>query len=55
MMVEAFPLQEILPGRPFFKKGEFFTHFYYLEEGRASIIINQVPIEVTAPIFLGDY
>jgi CRP-like cAMP-binding protein len=53
--VGIFPLADILPGRAFFKKGDYFSHFYFLEEGRASVTISHVSIEVSAPIFLGDY
>lgn len=56
-MIEAgsFPLIDVLPGRSFFKKGDYFSHFYFLEEGRACVTISHVSIEVSAPIFLGDY
>lgn len=53
--VDTFPLLDLPPGRPFFKKGEIFSHFYLLEEGKAVVSISQIAIEVSAPIFLGDY
>jgi CRP-like cAMP-binding protein len=53
--VDSFPIAELPPGRAFFKKGDLFSHFYFLEEGRVKVTISQVTIEVSAPIFLGDY
>lgn len=53
--VSHFPLVEMPSARPFFKKGEFYNNFYFLEEGKASVTINQVSLEVSAPIFIGDY
>lgn len=53
--VGIFPLAEILPGRAFFKKGDYFSHFYFIEDGRAIVTISQTSIEVSGPIFLGDY
>jgi hypothetical protein len=53
--VDCFPLMELPPGRPFFKKGDFYSHFYFLEEGKVNVTISQISIEVSAPMFLGDY
>lgn len=53
--VSNFPLVEMPPARAFFKKGEFYNNFYFLEEGKAIVTINQVSLEVSAPIFIGDY
>lgn len=53
--VGSFPLSELPSGRSFFKKGDFFSNFYFLEEGKVDVTISQVTIELSAPIFLGDY
>ncbi len=51
----AIPLEDLPAGRPLFKKGEFYKNFYYLEEGKVSISINQILIEISTPMFIGDY
>ncbi len=53
--LSKFAIQELPAGRAFFKKGEFYYHLYYLEEGKARVIINQIAIEVSSPMFIGDY
>ncbi len=53
--VLAIPLEELAAGRALFKKGEFYRSFYSLEEGKVSVSINQVSVEVSAPMFIGDY
>lgn len=53
--VFAIPAEDLPAGRPLFKKGEIYRHFYYLEEGKVTISINQVLIEITTPMFIGDY
>ena len=53
--VFAIPLEDLPAGRPLFKKGEFYKNFYYLEEGKMNISINQVFIEISTPMFIGDY
>jgi hypothetical protein len=53
--VDSFPQTELPAGRPFYKKGDFYSHFYFLEEGKVAVTIGLIAIEVSAPMFLGDY
>lgn len=53
--VFSIPLEDLPAGRAFFKKGELYKNFYYIEEGKATISINQVLIEVATPMFIGDF
>ena len=46
---------ELPPNRSLFKRGSFYDHFYQLLTGSLLITINNIPIEVHAPIIIGDY
>lgn len=42
--VSKFASQEMPAGRSIYKKGDIYNNFYFLEEGKISIVINLVAI-----------